>query len=353
MFKRMERLGGQILDAIQMESDSDELLRRLSDPVWFQAFSNVLGYDWDSSGSTTVTTAVVKDILNSSSFGLRAAGGKGQRSRGVPLEIQRLCASTHFNNVEERDLVHSSRMCARIDTAAIQTGHQIYHHVIVFSNSGKWVVIQQGMNPTLKSARRYHWLGEKVRSFVEEPHSGIVGDMVLEKALNMTSRDSEEGRKASVDIASENPDSLRRSLRSIRSLEQSRLSDWIEGYHSDPNRFLRVIHEAKVNWGALKAAYQLKPADYEQLLGIKGMGPTTIRALSLVAEVIYDAKVSWRDPIRYSFALGGKDGVPFPVNRKSYDETIHFLEDAISRAKMGEKERVQSLRRLRGFVGSI
>ncbi len=350
LFSRMTRLGKGILEAIYLEYGTEEILRRLSDPIWFQALSNVLGYDWDSSGSTTVTAAVVKDVLNSSDLDVRVAGGKGLRSRRIPSEIGELCRTHVFDKIDVDKLVYSSRMSAKVDTAAIQAGFQIYHHVMIFSNSGKWCVVQQGMNPSLKSARRYHWLSEKLSSFVEEPHTGIVGDKSLARVLDMTSVDSKESRKVSVEIADENPESLRRSLVSVRTMNQSRLVDWIEGYQPDPKRFMKVIYEGRVNWDALKAAYELKPSDYEQLLAIRGMGPATIRALSLVAEVIYDAKVSWKDPIKYSFALGGKDGIPYPVNRKVYDKTISFFENTIQRAKIGDKERVILLKRLKGLV---
>jgi len=342
----MKGLSEGILTAIWMERGPDEIIRRLSDPMWFQALSNALGYDWDSSGSTTVTSSVLKDALEGIDVEVRAAGGKGRRSRLTPEEIRKTCELQPFSEVNPSTLTYASRMCAKVDNVAIQSGHQVYHHVFFFTTSGAWTVVQQGMNVRLRSARRYHWTSEGLRSFVEEPHAGIVGDRVLDKVLDMTSRDSEEARKVSVDLVSEDPIGLKRHLVTVRSEHQSSLASWLPIHDDNPKKFFKVVFEGRINWDALKEAYELKPGSYEQLLGIRGIGPATVRALALVAEVIYDANVGRKDPIRYSFSFGGKDGIPYPVNKRRMDEVTATLKEAIGRAKIGERERMKAIRRL-------
>jgi len=346
LVSRMKALSEGILTAIWMERGADEIIRRLSDPIWFQALSNALGYDWDSSGSTTVTSSVLKDALEGIDVEVRAAGGKGRRSRLTPEEIRKTCELQPFSEVNPSTLTYASRMCAKVDNVAIQSGHQVYHHVFFFTTSGAWTVVQQGMNIRLRSARRYHWTSEGLRSFVEEPHAGIVGDRVLDKVLDMTSRDSEEARKVSVDLVSEDPTGLKRHLVTVRSEHQSSLASRLPIHDDNPKKFFKVVFEGRINWDALKEAYELKPGSYEQLLSIRGIGPATVRALALVAEVIYDANVGRKDPIRYSFSFGGKDGIPYPVNKRRMDEVTATLKEAIGRAKIGERERMKAIRRL-------
>jgi hypothetical protein len=346
LVSRMKPLSQAIMTAIWMDKGADEIIRRLSDPVWFQALSNVLGYDWDSSGSTTVTSSVVKDALNGMEVGVRGAGGKGRRSRFAPAEIEETCELPTFSRADPAKLTYASRMAAKVDTCAIQAGYQIYHHVFYFTPSGSWTVVQQGMNTKLKSARRYHWTSEGLHSFVDEPHTGIAGDRVIDKVLDMTSRESEEARRVSVDLVSENPQSLKRHLVTVSNKHQSLLTDWLPVHDENPGTFLRVVMEGRVNWDALKDAYEIRPDNYEKLLGIKGIGPATVRALALVAELIYDAGVGWKDPIRYSFSFGGKDGIPYPVNRRRMDEATATLRDALDRARIGDKDRLRAIRRL-------
>jgi len=350
---RMRSLSEAILTAIWMDRGPDEIMRRLSDPIWFQALSNTLGYDWDSSGSTTVTSTVLKDVLNAVEVGVKAAGGKGRKSRWAPEEIREICDAPSFSHADPDSLVYASKMSAKVDSAAIQAGYQIYHHVFFFTGSGNWTVVQQGMNTSLKSARRYHWTSEQLRSFVEEPHTGIVGDRTVDKVLDMTSRESEEARNVSVDLISDGPQSLRRHLTSVKDEHQSSLMEWLPSFEEKPESFYRVVAEGRLNWEALRQAYELKPGNYEELLGIKGIGPATIRALALVSEIIYGAHVSRRDPVKYSFSFGGKDGIPYPVNRKRMDEATATIKDALERAMIGDKERLGAFRRLARLTESM
>ncbi|MBS7288242.1 MAG: DUF763 domain-containing protein [Candidatus Freyarchaeota archaeon] len=346
LFERMVRLAKPIVSFIVLEYGEDEFLRRLADPFWFQALSCILGFDWHSSGTTTVTCSALKLALNPEEHRVVAAGGKGSFSLKTPEEIKQAGKVFGLSEDEVERLVYSSRMAAKVDNVAIQSGYPLYHHVMFLSGSGKWVVVQQGMNPTFKSARRYHWLSEQVRSFVEEPHTGIVGDIVHEHVLDMTAKESEDCRKVSLDIVKDNPSHIK-SYFSADSMQKS-LLDWI------PERggFKRLNMRISVNWDALKKAYESQPESYEQLLSIRGIGPGTVRVLALIAELVFGSQPSWKDPVTYSFAFGGKDGVPYPVDRRRMDEVTSFLERVIEEAKVGVKEKVELLKKLRRLSGS-
>ncbi|MGQ9479539.1 MAG: DUF763 domain-containing protein [Thermoproteota archaeon] len=350
LVSRMIRLGGAIIEAIVMEFGAMELLRRLSDPLWFQGLSNVLGYDWDSSGSTTVTAGVVKTVLSERDIGVYACGGKGAVSRKTPSEIIDLVSSKNINADPEK-LTYFSRICAKVDNSMIQAGYQLYHHTFIFDSNGNWTIVQQGMNPELKWARRYHWLSEGLTNIVEEPHSGIIGVSKHDRVLNLTARESRDNREASLDIIQEPVERLRRVIRTVDECSSETLLKWMPTGVESPA--YRVVLERNVNWKALKKAYELKPGSYEELLSVRGIGPGTLRALSLVAEIIYDAPPSWKDPIKFSFAFGGKDSVPYPVNRRRMDRVIITLEEALSKAKLGEKDRIVALRNLKALAAKL
>jgi len=241
-------------------------------------------------------------------------------------------------------------MAAKVDNTAIQAGYQIYHHCLFLSETGGWAVVQQGLNADTKTARRYHWLSRNVKSFVDEPHTGVVGQMTHEYVLDMTAHMSEECRKTCKDFANEDPRRTKRNYLSIRDSSQSSLSGWVEGR----KELERISHykfvPEKINWKALREAYELKPKSYEELLAVKGMGPSTIRGLALISELIYGAKPSWKDPVKFSFAFGGKDGIPYPVNRTAMDEAAQVLTEAVNAGKIGDKEKVGALKRLRCFT---
>jgi hypothetical protein len=350
LVSRMIRLGGAIVEAIVTEFGTPELLRRVSDPLWFQGFSNVLGYDWDSSGSTTVTAGVLKTVLSNRDVGVYACGGKGVVSRKTPSEIESVVESRKVDADSDR-LIYLSRICAKVDNSMIQAGYQLYHHVFMFDREGYWAVVQQGMNTRLKWARRYHWLGEGLTSLVEEPHSGIIGVSKHDNVLNLTARESRENRKASLDIVNEHPQRLRRYLRTVGEASSETLLKWIPGAMEPPA--YRVVLERNVNWKALSEAYELRPGSYEDLLSVRGIGPGTLRALSLVAQIVFDAPPSWRDPVKFSFSFGGKDGVPYPVNRRRMDRVISMLEEALSKAKMGEKDKLYAIRNLKALAEKL
>ncbi|MEO0180791.1 MAG: DUF763 domain-containing protein [candidate division WOR-3 bacterium] len=334
LFSRMKRLSGAIIEAIVSEFGTAELLRRLSDPYWFQSLGCLLGFDWHSSGLTTTLTGAIKLALSGGldrELGFFAAGGKGSASRRTPLEIKMICDLT---GADPAPLIYSSRMSAKVDSAALQDGYQLYHHAFFFDAGGSWCVIQQGMNEKTRYARRYHWLSEKIRDFVEEPHAAIASERTG-FALDMTARESGPARHASAILAAREPDANARDLIRMRELNLPR-------EHRVLISSINPLYIRKT----LVSLYENPPRDFEALLSQEGVGPKTIRALALLSDVIYGARPSFHDPMVYSFAHGGKDGHPYPVNREVYDRTIAILERAIRKARLGQREETEALRRL-------
>jgi len=333
------------------EYGRDVFLSRLADPYWFQALGCVLGYDWHSSGLTTVLTGVLKSAIEPSELGLAVCGGKGRVSRNAPFEISSAGEEMGLSTGKIEELKYASRMSAKIDNSALQDGYQLYHHAFFLTEDGEWAVIQQGMNTENRSARRYHWLSRNIKSLVVEPHAAIVSERKSRYVLDMTARESEGCRRASVDLIRENPRKLARDLCLLRRTKQRILDEWMPTDSRFPHsRFLSM--PLRINWKAVKKAYEFQPRNYEELLSIKGIGPATVRGLALVSEIIYGEEPSWRDPVKYSFAYGGKDGVPFPVDRKAMDESISILRQAIEEARLNNDEKLRSLRRLREILPS-
>ncbi len=353
LVRRMIGLSKEIVTIVVDEYGQDVFLQRISDPYWFQAFGCVLGYDWHSSGVTTVVTGVLKSALRRANLGLAVCGGKGKASMQTLSEIEEESQKLGLSSLQIDQMRYASRMTAKVDNTAIQAGYPLYHHAFVIDEKGKWAVIQQGMSTRDRTARRYHWRSNNLRSFTVEPHEAIVGNIKRERALDMTSSESEECRKISVDIIKEKPEKTVKMLKSIRPSFQKSLrewmtisernisSDWTADYLSMPS---------SINWKTLRKAYEFQPRNYEELLSIRGIGPSTVRGIALVSELIYGEKPSWKDPVKYSFAYGGKDGVPFPVDRKAMDESIALLKQSIENARVGDKERLRAIQRLRAFV---
>ncbi len=349
---RMQKLAREIVTVIVDEYGQDEFLRRISDPFWFQALGCVLGYDWHSSGVTTVLTGILKSAINPTEQGLVVCGGKGKVSLKAPLEISRLGEKFDFSADKIDRLQYASCMSAKVDIAAIQAGYPLYHHAFFVTEHAKWVVVQQGINVQDKTARRYHWMKEGLSkdSFVVEPHAAIVGETRRKAVLDLTARESEECREASVDLSKEKPTRVKRLLESVRPSWQKSLLSWIPG-SVDAGYVVDVLSmPRRVNWNALRGVYEFQPKNYEELLSIKGIGPATVRGLALVSQIIYGKPASWKDPVKYSFAYGGKDGVPYPVNREAMDESILILKQAIQEAQLGKKDKIRSLERLRQVV---
>ena len=337
LFGRMSQLAREIVIVIVDEFGAEEMLRRLSDPFWFQAFGCVLGYDWHSSGVTTAVCGALKEGIRGQEkdLGLFIAGGKGRTSRKTPSEIEN---SRHLLRVNPSSLVYASRMSAKVDSSALQDGYQLYHHSFFYTANGSWAVVQQGMNEINRYARCYHWLGEKVSDFVCEPESAICSQARGE-ALNLVASESIKARNVIAHIAvEEKPEKIVTQLKKLKTLNLPRRA-YISLNDIHPERLSKIF----------LSTYERQPRDFESLLGLEGVGAKTLRALSLISELIYDVPVSLRDPASYSFAHGGKDGYPYPVDRKTYDSSIQFLAQALNKARIGDREKLSAFRRLKAW----
>lgn len=347
---RMIRLGKGIATVLIDEYGGEEFLRRISNPYWFQCLGCVLGYDWHSSGVTTVLTGVLKSAINPEEHGLAVCGGKGKASLQAPIEISRVGETFSFSTDKIDGLRYASRMSAKVDNTALQAGYPLYHHAFFVTEKGSWAVVQQGMSIQDRTARRYHWLSEHVGDFVVEPHDAIVGDVRREAALDMTAKESEGCRETSKDIVREEPRKIARMLKSVRPAYQKSLQEWMPNIKRKDYVIDVLSLPRNLNWKAVKKAYELQPKNYEELLGIRGIGPATVRALALISELIYGEKPSWKDPVKYSFAFGGKDSVPYPIQREQMDEAISILSNAVEQAKLENKERIKAIKRLRKYT---
>ncbi|MCX7757390.1 MAG: DUF763 domain-containing protein [candidate division WOR-3 bacterium] len=333
LFNRMVKLARAISEIILGEFGTDEFLKRISDPVWFQSLGCVLGFDWHSSGLTTTVCGALKEGLKDIGleYGLFVAGGKGQTSRKTPEEIILWAKKLGF--VPE-PLIYASKLTAKVDSAALQDGYQIYHHTFIGTKNGKWAVIQQGMNTETRWARRYHWLSWEVKDFVVEPHKAIVCHQ-KGQALNMVATESEKAREIATLIACEKPEKTVKIITKIKEIK-------LPQRHFITLTDINQIHLKKI----LTETYYNQPKNFKELLSISGVGPKTIRALALMSELIYKTQPSYTDPVIYSFAHGGKDGHPYPINRREYDKSIMILETAIRQAKLGYNEKLSLLRKL-------
>ncbi|MDD5171494.1 MAG: DUF763 domain-containing protein [Candidatus ainarchaeum sp.] len=330
LFQRMKPLTKEISRLIIDSYGTTELLKRISDPMFFQALSCVIGFDWHSSGTTTTTCGALKEAITSD-MGIVVCGGKGKTSRKTPSEID---ASAGKFNLDGARLKKASYLSAKVDSSCIQAGYELYHHCFFFDENGNWAVVQQGMNDANGYARRYHWFDAE--TFVDDPPDKIAG-IAEPSALNLVSDVSEDARKVSLDLVNDNPIHLRRYFTG-----QTTLSD---DHTSMPERHeILPCDLSGKDWQLLQNAYELQPQNYEELVCLKGMGGKKLRALALVARLIHGTELDWKDPVKYSFAHGGKDGIPYPVDRSNYDHSISFLRDILAEAKGSEKEK--ALRRL-------
>ena len=328
--ERMAKLGLAVVETIVMDYGKDEVLRRISDPFWFQSLGAVMGMDWHSSGITTSVMGSLKRAINphSRELGIYICGGKGNHSRQTPNELLKISETTGLNG---NYLVKCSKLSAKVDNTAIQDGFQLYTHNFILSNEGKWAVVQQGMSAQSKTARRYHWHSENLTSFVDDPHTSIYGKNTG-YILNMADKTAEPSRNGVMRIANENPQTM---LSEISKLVMPSHHD-VQAKDVDLKRLGAVL------W----LAHKKRPADFEELLLLEGLGPRTLQSLALVSEVIHGTPSRFKDPARFSFAHGGKDGHPFPVPIKVYDETIGVLQTAIHKAKLGQSEKNEAIKRL-------
>ncbi len=347
--QRMTRLGAVITEAIVHHYGREEFLRRMAHPFWFQSFGAVMGMDWHSSGITTSVIGALKRGLAplSGELGLTVCGGRGAQSRRTPGELILAGNRAGFDGAA---LAAASRLVAKVDSAAVQDGFDLYLHGFIVADDGQWVVVQQGMNGGSKVARRYHWLSEGLTSFVDAPHAAIDGRGAGE-IVNLTDRRARASREGQIDLLRDlGPDGIVREAAALAGLpsvppppEAPLLPHLVMPEHHDvrpKDVIMRRLH------GALAAAAERGPEDFEDLLAVPGVGARTVRALALVAEVVHGAPCRFADPARFSLAHGGKDRHPYPVPLKVYDETIGVLKSAMTKAKLGNDDRLEAIRRL-------
>ena len=343
--ERMTRLGTIIAEAIILHHGRDDLLRRLAHPFWFQSFGAVMGMDWHSSGITTSVVGALKRGLNprSSELGIHVCGGRGRHSRKTPEELVTAGERAGFDGAA---LGGISRLVAKVDSAAVQDGFDLYLHGFIVTDDGRWTVVQQGMNDGRRTARRYHWLSEGLESFVDSPHSAIEGRSGGE-IVNLADRRAAGSRQAQLDLLkSLGPDGLVREAAALRpsvATDQPPLPHLLMPSRHDVTSgdvVLRRLH------ASLAAADEAGPADFPELLQVPGVGARTIRSLAMVAEIVHGEPCRFSDPARYSLAHGGKDRHPFPVPLKVYDKTINVLKSAVEQAKLGRDEKIGAIRRL-------
>lgn len=328
--ERMARLGLAITEAIITEFGKAEVLRRLSDPFWFQSLGAVMGMDWHSSGITTSVMGALKKSVNplSKELGIYICGGKGKHSRQTPAELLAIGEKT---GLDGHYLARCSRLSAKIDNTAIQDGFQLYLHSFIVSDEGQWAVVQQGMETNGSSARRYHWHSPAITSFTDEPHTAICGGNAG-IILNMTDHQAAPARQTMLQMADERPENL--------IIETRRLL--LPGHHEVKAKDVDLKRLGSVLW----LAHEKRPTDFEELLLLEGVGPRTLQSLALVSEVIYGTPSRFKDPARFSFAHGGKDGHPFPVPQTVYDDTINILQTAVQKAKIGQSDKQHAIRSL-------
>ncbi len=408
LFERMVKLGREIVQILVAEYGADEFIRRIADPVWFQSLGTVLAFDWNASGLTTILTAAIKEAIYGleRELGIFVCGGKGKTSLKTPEQILAWSGRLNLPDKQGKNLVYNSKMSAKVDSALVQDGFELYHHSFFFSKSGAWAVVQQGMNKQKRTARRYHWFSKNAKDLIVEPHSGIISDGMVSGmvgvgvaggaasggmisgetitggtmmdgtmsksaralvSLNMTAKEAGDNRKISTELTCSNYHSLMKDIQILRR-HSSDLSKMIsmkinenqltlldladKEFHTHDivfENFSKSKYLEKILW----LLTDKKPKSYEEILSTRGVGPKTIRALSLVSEVIYGAPASYRDPARYSFAHGGKDGTPYFVDRVTYDKNIEVLKKAVQKAKISFNEKAGMLNRLGGLNGLV
>ena len=334
---RMVMLGTAIVESVLYHYDRSALLSRLSDPFWFQALGSVMGMDWHSSGITTSVMGALKKGLNprAHELGVSICGGRGKQSRNTPAELRDIAMRT---SLDGDALVRTSRLTARIDNNAVADGFQIYLHSFVLTSDGEWAIVQQGMNESSRMARRYHWHSAAVRDFTADPHTAIVGQHTG-TIMNLVDRQARPAQDALLAIAREDPS---RTLTAIRRLEMPARHD------------VRASDVNEKRLGAVLAlAHERDLRDFASFLLLEQLGPRTLQSLALIAEVVHGTPTRFDDPARFAFAHGGKDGHPFPVPLRVYDESISVLRRALDRAKLGHSEKLDGMSRLDAFVRGI
>lgn len=372
LFERMVSLGRSMTDVLIEEYGPDEYIKRIADPVWFQSLGTVLAFDWNASGLTTILTAALKEAIRGreQELGVFIEGGKGATSKKTPDEIAEWGNKLSLSHKTTSGLVYSSKMSAKVDSSLIQDEYTLYHHAFFFSKNGAWTVVQQGMNTKNATARRYHWHSDNPTDidFTNDPHKGIASQMFRKSTLNLATKKSKKNKDLSIELVGSGYKTLMKDIEllrqhsgavsrmlAVKSLQghalQARQEEFVfaefdrkEFKHHEVE--LEDFTKSKYLEKILQKVTYETPEDFENLLAIKGVGGKTIRALSLVSEIIYGAEPSYQDPARYSFAHGGKDATPYPVDKDTYDQTIAVLQAAVKRTKISPVEKDKALRRI-------
>lgn len=355
----MVKLAKIIITAVVEKFGPDEFLRRMSDPVWFQSFGSLLAFDWNASGLTTTTMGALKEAIwgIEKELGLFVTGGKGKTSKKTPDQIILWSEKLNLPEKTAWKYVYLSKLTAKVDSALIQDEFQLYHHNFLFTKKGSWAVIQQGMNTQVKRARRYHWYSESVKDLTIEPHNAIQSEVVLPSVLNLTSKKSLGNRFGVIQLVKHKKDLFYEIKRIQKHDDQLTILDLSsrdfndhpidhQSFSLNPKQqnSLSSLFNKRLE-SSLRNILDKPVADYEDVLMTKKVGPKTIRALSLVSEVVFGEKPSYDDPVRYTYAFGGKDGIPFPVNKKVYDQTIEIIEKALKKSNLSYSEKEKLLRR--------
>lgn len=346
LYKKMKTLGGEIAYLIIEDKGKAGLLERLSNPIWFQGLGCLLGFDWHSSGLTTVTMSALREELDEHDMGVRIVGGKGN-FRDIPHRIEEQSCMMGVSDAQISEFMKASKMTAKVDGTAIQDGFSLYHHAIVLADDGGWAVIQQGMRAEKRLARRYHWYSGTYGNFTVEPEQNVIGEPSDTRVLNTVDVEALNNQKSLMDmICDRNFINMMKS----ESIGSYSLDHWTTGEHDSFSQ-MSVSFPLHVNWKLLNALYEARLRRYEELLLFPGVGPAAVRALALAAELVYGTPVAWKDPIKYAYAHGGKDGVPFPVNRAAYDNTINELRQVIEATGSSAEEKKHVLNRLANLNG--
>jgi len=351
LLNRMLNLGKPIFDILYNMEGADGIIRRLSDTYWFQGLACILGFDWHSSGCTTVLGGILKQIITPEDHGLIIAGGKGKNSTKVKEHIKEKGKKLDYNEDNFEEFSEISRLVAKVDNSAIQDGFSLYHHLMIISESN-WGIIQQGLDKNIKKARRYHWLSEDLDNFINDPHNDITTQAYKHRVLDMATEKSNECRNVSLDLISEGSKRIKRYIHRIKDKNQTSIYDFTHPeksikFHKIPHLDMPIPFSLK--WESIDIAKEIGLNDYTELLKIKGLGPGMIRALALISEFIWGEAPSWKDPAKYSFAVGGKDGIPYPVNLKRMERCAYILRDAIDQSRLEKKEKLNALKRLHKF----
>ncbi len=349
LFERMTKLARVIAIAMVENFGPEEFVKRLADPVWFQSFGSLLAFDWNASGLTTTTLGALKTALFGleKDLGIFIAGGKGKTSRKTPDQIIEKSEMANLELKKANQLVYLSRLTAKVDSALIQDGFQIYHHNFIFTKTGHWTVIQQGMNTKWQKARRYHWYSETIKDPTIEPHQGIQSEIILPKVLNLTAKKSLPNRQGIIEIITDKK-TLQYEVKRLIKKNNERENQLTLLNLSNREFYSPKVVKETFTPRLEQSIQQIieKPIkNFTDVLMTEKVGPKTIRALSLIAELITGSRPSFEDPVRYTFAFGGKDGIPYPVDRKTYDQTIEVIEKAIKKSSLSYFQKEKLLRR--------